>query len=248
MDFNYFKDNMIDIIYIKNTDIYVYKGSFMVYSMTKFEARFNKILLLIALIILIFGATTFLIDNLVQKIENKKEVAQYLISGLILLVIPAFVIFKWPESKFSKYLLIFDVALELLLFSYFSRESNDRSYTLIYLLLAFSSVYMNNRFIVYGFILGLILSFCQLIVNPKLIPSWNALSNYSMVYFAFVASAGLMFYTSKVSYDFLLQVIRDDSIVEFQNKNLEKIMNTINKDTTILNTIKTKIANISSRC
>ncbi|HPB48508.1 MAG TPA: methyl-accepting chemotaxis protein, partial [Exilispira sp.] len=103
----------------------------------------------------------------------------------------------------------------------------------------------NNRFIVYGFILGLILSFCQLIVNPKLIPSWNALSNYSMVYFAFVASAGLMFYTSKVSYDFLLQVIRDDSIVEFQNKNLEKIMNTINKDTTILNTIKTKIANIS---
>ena len=42
-----------------------------------------------------------------------------------------------------------------------------------------------------------------------------------------------------------MEVIRDDSIVEFQNKNLEKIMNTINKDTTILNTIKTKIANIS---
>jgi methyl-accepting chemotaxis protein len=245
MDFNYFKDNIINIIYIKRTDIYLYKGLFMIQSMIKFEARFNKILLLIALIILIFGASTFLIDSIIQKLDNKKDVAVYFISGLILLAIPAFVIFKWPESKFSKYLLLFDIAAELLLFSYFSRESNDRSYTLIYLLLAFASVYMNNRFIIYSFILGLILSFSQILVNPRLIPSWNPISNYAMVYFAFVAISGLMFYTSKVSYDFLLQVIKDDSIVEFQNKKLEKIMNTISKDTTILDTIKSKIANIS---
>lgn len=214
----------------------------MKYSIIKFESQFNKVLLLIASIILCLGTLDFLINSLIQKLGNELNVLFYFLSGIVLLGVPGIIIFKKPDSKFSKYLLLFTIAIELFLFSYFSRASNSRSYTLIYLLLAFASVYLDTKVIIYTTVLGFILSLAQNYINPNLIPTENALSNYAMVYFAYFAIAGLLFYTNKISHNFLFQIIKDDEVTIQTTNQLKTLLNTIAKNIDILLSIKQKIA------
>ncbi|MFN3411428.1 MAG: methyl-accepting chemotaxis protein [Exilispira sp.] len=213
----------------------------MKYSMQKFESEFNKTLLFIASIILCIGSLDFLVNSLIQKLGNEINALMYFLSGIILLGIPGIIIFKKPESKFAKYFLLFTIAVELFLFSYFSRTSNSRSYTLIYLLLAFASVYLNPRVILYTTIVGFILSLAQNKINPNLVPKENALSNYAMVYFAYFAIAGLLFYTNKISNKFLIQIIKDDEFESQTTEQLKRILKTIAKNIDILSSIKDKI-------
>lgn len=214
----------------------------MKYSMIKFESQFNRVLLLISSIILCLGSLTFLVDSIIQKTGNEMNALYYFLSGVVLLGIPGIIIFKSPESKFSKYFLLFTITVELFLFSFFSRTSNSRSYTLIYLLLAFASVYLNTRVILYSAVLGFLLSLAQNLINPNLIPKENPIPNYSMVYFAYFAIAGLLFYTNRISHNFLFQIIKDDEITTKTTERLKTILNTIAKNIDILLSIKQNIA------
>ncbi len=214
----------------------------MKYSMNKFESQFNRVLIFIASLILVLGALDFLVNSLVQRLGNELNVLFYFITGVFLIGIPAIFVFKKPEAKFIKYLLLFTISVEILLFSYFSRSSNSRSYTLIYLLLAFASVYLNTRVIIYTTVLGFILSLAQNMVNPNLLPKENALSNYAMVYFAYFAISGLLFYTNKISHDFLIQIIKEDEIQTQSSNSLKMIIKTVAKSIDILSDIKTKIS------
>ncbi len=214
----------------------------MKYSLSKFEAQFNKILLIIASIILCLGTLNFLVNSIIQKLGNELNVLMYFLSGVVLLGIPGIIIFKKPEAKITKYLLLFTISIELLLFAYFSRNSNSRSYTLIYLLLAFASVYLDQKVILYATVIGLLLSYAQIKANPKLIPIENVISNYAMVYFAYFAISGLLFYTNKISHNFLIQLIKDDEIETQTTNQLKIILRTISKNIDVLFSIKNKIA------
>ncbi len=212
----------------------------MKYSLIRFESQFNRVLLFSATIILILGTLDFLVNSLIQNLGNEFNVLMYFLSGVVLLGVPAIIIFKKPDSRFSKYFLLFTIAVELLLFSYFSRATNSRSYTLIYLLLAFASVYLDTNVIIYTTIVGFVLSLAQNYINPNLIPKENALSNYAMVYFAYFAIAGLLFYTNRISHDFLIQIIKEDDIATQTTNQLKIIINTISKNIDILSSIKDK--------
>lgn len=211
------------------------------YSLSKFEQQFNRILLLIAFLILLTGSLDFLVNAFVGKHTSLMNSIYYFFSGLVLLAFPFFMILRNPANKTTKFVLILSITGALLLFSYFSRESNNRSYVLIYLLLAFAGVYLNHRIVVYSFFLGLALSFAQLLINPMLIPDKFALPNYAMVYFVFLASAALLFYTTRVSYNFLNKIVVDETTLNVQNETNKQTIEIVSKDIARLNTIKNKI-------
>jgi methyl-accepting chemotaxis protein len=207
-----------------------------------YEFKVNKIVLFIAYVVLISGSLVFLVDTFLKKTAPIEAPFLFFFTGILGLLPATIILFKKRNAFIVKVIVILSLAVDIVLFSYFSRLSNDRSFTLVYVLIAFSAGYFDPKVVILTTILGIIVSIVQMIVNPKLIPSWNLLNNFAMTYFAIVAFGFILFFVNKIARELLNNIVIKEEELEIQNIQNSEMVNSIKNNIEILNNIKNDIS------
>jgi len=207
-----------------------------------YEFKVNKIVLFIAYVVLISGSLVFLVDTFLKKTAPIEAPFLFFFTGILGLLPATIILFKKRNAFIVKVIVILSLAVDIVLFSYFSRLSNDRSFTLVYVLIAFSAGYLDPKVVILTTILGIIVSIVQMIVNPKLIPSWNLLNNFAMTYFAIVAFGFILFFVNKIARELLNNIVIKEEELEIQNIQNSEMVNSIKNNIEILNNIKNDIS------
>ena len=207
-----------------------------------YEFKVNKIVLFIAYGVLISGSLVFLVDTFLKKTAPIEAPFLFFFTGILGLLPATIILFKKRNAFIVKVIVILSLAVDIVLFSYFSRLSNDRSFTLVYVLIAFSAGYLDPKVVILTTILGIIVSIVQMIVNPKLIPSWNLLNNFAMTYFAIVAFGFILFFVNKIARELLNNIVIKEEELEIQNIQNSEMVNSIKNNIEILNNIKNDIS------
>ncbi len=213
-------------------------------SLIDYERKMNKLLLSIATGILFAGVLLFFINSKISH-SNPMKALYYLISGLIPLSITAIIMKTKPKLIFNKFILLTAIMIDLFLFSFYSQSSNSKSYTLIFLFLAFCSVYLNHKVILFALIEGILLSIIQFVFCPNLRPIESINHNYAMIYFAYIASSSLLFFVNKKAHRFINKTIEDEHNLEKQNDYNSRTIKVIKGNIYTLNNIEQKIKEFS---
>ncbi|MCX8058407.1 MAG: methyl-accepting chemotaxis protein, partial [Spirochaetes bacterium] len=206
-----------------------------------YEFKVNRLVLLIAYIVLISGSIVFLVDTFLKKTAPIEAPFLYFGFGILGLLPATIILFRKKNASIVKIIVLLSLSLDIILFAYFSKGSNDRSYTLIYVLIAFSAGYIEPMVVILTTILAIIISIIQMIVNPNLYPKWNTLNNFAMTYFAIIAFGAILFFVNKIAKELLLSVVNKEEELEERNLENSKIINTIKENIETLNKVKNNI-------
>lgn len=207
-----------------------------------YEFKVNKIVLFIAYGVLISGSLVFLVDTFLKKTAPIEAPFLYFGFGILGLLPATIILFKKRNASIVKVIVILSLSLDIVLFSYFSKLSNNRSYTLIYVLIGFSAGYIDPKVVLLTTIWAIVISIVQMIVNPNLYPTWNTLNNLAMTYFAVVAFGFILFFVNKIAKELLLSVVNKEEELEKRNEENQKIILTIKENIQTLNNIKNNIS------